>query len=201
MQFPTTKTTLLNNLNGNDSAWSDFFRKYKDIIIDLGKFRGLTDFECDDLVQIVMLRFSQKITNGFVFDRSLAKFRTFFCCLIKGCIYDLLRQRNRYTRPIAELPEISDGNTPDELLDLVLQEKWRKILYDEAMIILAERIDTKTFQAFVLYSEKSCPVKEICALLKISAASVYTAKNRCIELLQKIIKDLQKNDPESLPDE
>lgn len=196
MQFPSTRTTLLNNLNGNDAAWDEFFNKYQPIIVDLGKFKGLTGSECEELVQIVMIRFNRKVVNGFKFDPSLARFRTFFSCLIKGCIYDLLRRRKTPADTLAELPEICDGSAPDELLDMVLQEKWRKIIREEAFAILSQRVDEKTYQAFMLYAVNSRPVKEVAALLKLSAGSVYTAKSRCIDILQEIIKELEKHDPE-----
>lgn len=196
MQFPSTKTTLLNNLNGNDAAWAEFFHRYQEVIADLGRFKGLTACECDDLVQIVMIRFDRKLANGFKFDPSLAKFRTFFSCLIKGCIYDLLRQRDQRTCAVENLPEMCDGSSPDDLLDMVLIEKWRTIIQDEAMAQLAERVDEKTFQAFDLFALKNRPIPEISALLELAPGSIYTAKSRCLNILQEIIKKLNNEDPE-----
>lgn len=64
MRYPTTIKTLIDKLKDGDSvSWDEFYEKYNKIIIDVGHAKGLTDDECNDLVQEVMLRFFQKIVN------------------------------------------------------------------------------------------------------------------------------------------
>ena len=75
MPFPTTKVTLINRLNNDELAWSKFFTRYRTAISDIGKCKGLTPVECDELVQLVMIRFHHKIQNGFRYDQTLARFR------------------------------------------------------------------------------------------------------------------------------
>ena len=93
MSYPTTRTTLLNRLNGDETAWTEFFHRYETAVADIGRYKGLSPDECTDLVQNVMIRFHRKIEAGFNYAPSLAKFRTFFSRLVKGCVYDLLRLR------------------------------------------------------------------------------------------------------------
>ena len=97
MRFPTTRTTLLKQLSAHDeSAWTVFFHAYQPVIRDVGVFKGLTPDECDELVQNTMIRFSHRVDEGFQYDASLARFRTYFNRIIKGCIYDLLRKRRPF---------------------------------------------------------------------------------------------------------
>ncbi|MBP5639801.1 MAG: sigma-70 family RNA polymerase sigma factor [Victivallales bacterium] len=197
MPFPTTKITLLNHLNGDDIAWNEFFARYSPVIADIGKFKGLTPVECEDLVQTVMIRFHKKITEGFKYDRSLAKFRTFFSIIISGCIVDIIRQRDDHkTLTDDEIQNLVDNNSPDELLDMLFMEKWRDILKSEAMIELAKRVDEKTFQAFELHAIHHRPIKDISALLNMSGNQIYVAKNRCTAILKEIIARLNKDDPD-----
>ncbi|MBQ9501613.1 MAG: sigma-70 family RNA polymerase sigma factor [Lentisphaeria bacterium] len=196
MPYPTTRTTLLRSLNSGEAAWTEFFDRYREIIADIGRFKGLSPDECGELVQNVMIRFHNKIQAGFTYDPNLARFRTFFSRLIQGCIWDILRKRDRHCFAVAEVPETAEGERPDELLDMALLEKWRTILSEEAMLELAHRVDEKTFQAFELYALESKPVKETAELLGLSVNSVYVAKTRCIKILRGIVARLNSEDPE-----
>jgi len=198
MSYPTTRTTLLNRLDRDEAAWTEFFHRYETAIFDIGRYKGLSPDECADLVQNVMIRFHRKVEAGFKYDPSLAKFRTFFSKLVKGCVYDLIRKRDRRNVYVADLPERGedDGSRPDEILDMALMEKWRSILREEAMLELARHVDEKTFQAFELYALESKPVKETAELLDLSADSIYVAKTRCIKILRGIVARLNAEDPE-----
>lgn len=196
MPYPTTRTTLLNRLSGDEAAWAEFFDRYRDEIVDLGYFKGLSDDECADLVQNVMIRFFHKVEGGFRYDPTLARFRTFFSRLVKGCIYDLLRRRERHTVAVAELPDIDGGDRPDELLDMAIMEKWRRILREEALLELAQRVDDKTFQAFELYALECDTPRDTAKLLGMSVNSVYVAKSRCLKILREIVSRLNAEDPE-----
>ena len=196
MSYPTTRTTLLDRLNGDEAAWTEFFHRYETAVADIGRYKGLSPDECSDLVQNVMIRFHRKIEAGFKYDPSLAKFRTFLSKLVKGCVYDLIRQRERLRAPLPDLPVPYEGDSPDELLDMALLEKWRTIIREEAMLELAQRVDEKTFQAFELYALESKPVKETAELVGLSVNSVYVAKNRCMKILRETVARLNAEDPE-----
>ena len=196
MPYPTTRTTLLNRLNGDESAWTEFFHRYETAIADIGRYKGLSPDEWSDLVQNVMIRFHRKVEAGFKYDPSLAKFRTFFSKLVKGCVYDLLRLREKRGVPLDGIAVEDDGSRPDELLDMALLEKWRTIIREEAMLELARRVDEKTFQAFELYALEDRPVKETAELLNLSADSVYVAKSRCMKILRGTVARLNAEDPE-----
>ena len=196
MQYPTTRTTLLDRLNGDEAAWTEFFQRYRGAIADIGRYKGLSPDECADLVQNVMIRFHRRIEAGFKYDPALAKFRTFFSRLVKGCVYDLLRLRKKSGVPLDGIAVEDDGSRPDEILDMALMEKWRTIIREEAMLELAQRVDEKTFQAFQLYALEDRPVKETAELLDLSVDSVYVAKTRCVKILREIIRRLNAEDPE-----
>ena len=201
MPYPTTRTTLLDRLNRDEAAWTEFFDRYRDAIVDLGRFKGLSFDECADLVQNVMIRFFHKVEGGFKYDPTLAKFRTFFSRLVKGCIYDLLRLRERQHLACSELSDGDSGDRPDELLDMAIMEKWRYILREEALLELARRVDEKTFQAFELYALECNPPRDTAKLLGMSVGSVYVAKSRCMKILRETVARLNAEDPELKLDE
>ena len=64
LKYPTTKKTLIDRLqDGDDISWNEFYEQYNSIIVDIGRAKGLTEDECNDLVQEVMLRFFKNSTT------------------------------------------------------------------------------------------------------------------------------------------
>lgn len=194
MHFPTTRTTLLDKLSAHDeNAWMEFFRAYQPVIRDIGVFKGLTPDECDELQQNAMIRFQHRVDDGFRYNASLAHFRTYFGKLIRGCVCDLLRKRRDMT---GELPELPDENSPDELLDRLLLEKWRMFLFRQALEKLKTRVNAQTYQIFDLAVLQHEPAENVAELLQVKKAYVYLAAGRCKKHLKEIAAELNRQDGE-----
>ena len=102
LKYPETSKTLLEKMTGGDEvSWEEFIARYSEIIISLGRLKGLTDTECDDLLQEVMFRFFQN-SKTFVFDPGIARFRTYFGRIIHGKIIDILRKRPPVSVPVCD---------------------------------------------------------------------------------------------------
>lgn len=192
MRYPTTRTTLLDRLTSRDeSAWEEFFALYRPIVRDVGAFKGLDEGECDDLVQVVMLRFCRRIDEGFRYDASIARFRTFFNRIVKGCVYDMLRRRRNAGR--AGAAEVAEVDPPDELLDLLLREKWRNLLRLIALEELKKTMKVKTFQIFE-QTAAGRPAAEVAALFGVSPTYVNLIKKRGRDKLARIVRGLDALD-------
>lgn len=198
MRYPTTSKTLLDKLQSGDAvSWTEFFDRYRGIIVSLGNLKGLTPEECDDLVQEVMLCFF-KNSKTFVFNPQIARFRTYFGRIIQARIFDLLRRRyqsNRLASGMVE-PDGSELETPDFLLNEALLCEWRKLLLEDALALLRERVAPETYLAFDLHMRQSLPVEEVVRTLSVNRQFVYTAKTRCLKTLKQIIADWNRQDPE-----
>ena len=198
MRYPTTSKTLLDKLqNGDAVSWTEFFDRYRGIIASLGSLKGLTPEECDDLVQEVMLCFF-KNSKTFVFNPQIARFRTYFGRIIQARIFDLLRRRyqsNRLASGMVE-PDGSELETPDFLLNEALLCEWRKLLLEDALALLRERVAPETYLAFDLHMRQSLPVEEVTRTLSVNRQFVYTAKTRCLKILKQTIADWNRQDPE-----
>ena len=197
MRYPSTSKTLRDKLQSCDAvSWTEFFDRYRGIIISLGNLKGLTPEECDDLVQEVMLCFF-KNSKTFVFNPQIARFRTYFGRIIQARIFDLLRRRYRSNRQVSESE--SDGKepeTPDFLLNEALLCEWRKLLQEDAFALLRERVAPETYLAFDLHMRQSLPVEEVVRTLSVNRQFVYTAKTRCLKILKQTIADWNRQDPE-----
>lgn len=199
MRYPTTRSTLLDRLTARDeSAWEEFFAAYRPIIRDVGAFKGLDETECDDLVQEVMLRFYRRIGDGFAYDASIARFRTYFNRIVKGCVYDCLRRRRGAENPPVQ--EGSEVSPPDEILDMLLLEKWRNFIRQKALEELQNTMAVKTFQIFE-QSTGGRPTAEIAALFDVTPAYVNLIKKRGRDKLARIIRKFDALDGGSGSDE
>lgn len=198
MRYPTTSKTLLDKLQSGDAvSWTEFFDRYRGIIVSLGNLKGLTPEECDDLVQEVMLCFF-KNSKTFVFNPQIARFRTYFGRIIQARIFDLLRRRYQSNRLASgmEEPDGPELETPDFLLNEALLCEWRKLLLEDALALLRKRVAPETYLAFDLHMRQALPVEEVMRTLSVNRQFVYTAKTRCLKTLKQIIADWNRQDPE-----
>ena len=198
MRYPTTSRTLLHKVQSGDAvSWTEFFDRYRGIIISLGNLKGLTPEECDDLVQEVMLCFF-KNSKTFVFNPQIARFRTYFGRIIQARIFDLLRRRYQSNRLASgmEEPDGPELETPDFLLNEALLCEWRKLLLEDALALLRKRVAPETYLAFDLHMRQALPVEEVMRTLSVNRQFVYTAKTRCLKTLKQIIADWNRQDPE-----
>ena len=198
MRYPTTSKTLLDKLQSGDAvSWTEFFDRYRGIIISLGNLKGLTPEECDDLVQEAMLFFFPN-SKSFVFNPQIARFRTYFGRIIQARIFDLLRRRYQSNRLASgmEEPDGPELETPDFLLNEALLCEWRKLLLEDALALLRKRVAPETYLAFDLHMRQALPVEEVMRTLSVNRQFVYTAKTRCLKTLKQIIADWNRQDPE-----
>lgn len=198
MRYPTTSKTLIDKLRDRNSfSWDDFYSRYQGIIIDVGHSRGLTEDECNDLVQEVMLRFFQRLKT-FSFNPDIAKFRTYFSRIITGKIIDIIRKRMTTFPDMLSQDESILGIHPplQEEIDKYIFAEWRKLILQQAKEILKNKVDAKTYQAFELYAEQQRDIRKVSEALGMSPNQIYVAKNRCIKMLNKILREMNKADPD-----
>lgn len=190
MNYPTTQSSLLEKVQqGDEISWHEFYYRYAPVIRCAGKAMNLCDSECDDLLQLVMLKF---FVNGqkYVYRQGKVKFRTYFAKVIHNQAIDMIRRNAARSGEITETVEMS---LPFE--EAFLGE-WRKALLDEAKEELRRRVDEKTYQAFEWYGLQNRPAGQVTEILGMSIASLYTAKSRCTRILKEIIAGYNRNDGE-----
>lgn len=192
MKYPTTSKTLLEKLqNGDTISWHEFYNKYKGIVFIAGKYKGLTDSECEDLMQEVMIRFF-KNSQTFIFDPNVAKFRTYLGRIISGKIIDIIRSR-KHNLPL-DGSLLHNAFFAEDELEKQFCDEWKKMLWEEAEIRLKSKVDAKTFLAYQLFAVQNRPLKDVMTALNLTANQIYLAKSRCIKHMRSIIEDIEGAD-------
>ena len=190
MDYPTTQPSLLERVQqGDEISWNEFYFRYAPVIRAAGSGFSFSDAECDDLVQLVMLKFFTH-SRTFAYRQHEVKFRTYFSRIVRSQAVDMIRRSAARTRVRFEPPE--DPAPFDELF----MEEWRKAVFSEALDELRSRVDEKTFMAFELYGLQNRDVGKVADVLEMTPNQIYVAKNRCIGILRKTIARHNRNDGE-----
>ena len=191
MEYPTTQPSLLDRLQrGDEISWSDFYHRYSPIISCAGRYYHFSDSECEDLVQQVMLKFFAN-SQRFVYRAGQVKFRSYFAKLIHSQVVDNIRRNAVQSRLQATAEDVLHGDFHE-----VFMTEWRKTALAEAKEELKRRVDEKTFQAFEMYGLQNRNAAQVAEILGMSVASLYTAKSRCMKMMQEIIARYNRTDGE-----
>ncbi len=190
MNYPTTQSSLLERVQqGDEISWNEFYFRYAPVIRAAGMGFKFNETECDDLIQQVMLKFFN-YAETFVYRKGEVKFRTYFAQIVRSQAVDMIRKSAAQKNLHYELPD-----NPDPFNELFMEE-WRKAVFEEAKAELRLRVDEKTFMAFELYGLQNRKVDTVADILEMTPNQIYAAKNRCLNILQKIIQRHNENDGE-----
>ena len=180
----TTRSSLLARVcaDGNES-WEEFTRFYLPLLVRFAERLGLQGQDVDEVVQGVLVDFYQARAN-FTYDRSKGRFRGYLKKAVSTKLGKLLREARRAGTPTDEVPE-KWANDLEQRWD----DEYRQHVLREALAVVRAEIEPKTYQAFDLYALQGVDAGEVARFLGISAAAVYTYKNRVLEKLKPIIQE------------
>lgn len=195
--YPSTHKTLLMKIqDGDEISWKEFYDRYSPSILSISGRFGLDPVEADEVRQNVMLKiFQNKLI--FSYNDQRARFRTYFNRIVRSCIIDYLRKKKALS-PETPLENLPDQPAPDKSVneEEIFDEEWRKQCLIDALEILKEHVEPRTFLAFHMTAFQQKKVREVAGFLQMNASQVYLAKSRCIAKLKDIISELQRKDPD-----
>jgi RNA polymerase sigma-70 factor (ECF subfamily) len=175
-------------------SWDEFVRYYSPRIFAWCRRWGAQEADAEDIVQLVLLKLSQKMTD-FAYDPSRS-FRGWLKTITHHAWYDF--QKNH---------RLSDKGSGDSLFvallenveardDLVkrLEEECTRQLLEEAIQRVRLRVAAKTWDAFRLTALEELSGAEAGDRLGIPASQVFVYKFRFQKLLEEEMKRLDDID-------
>ena len=139
----TTRESHLKRLGKNEeTAWNEFYTKYKAMIYAIGTARQLSSEECEDLMQEVAIICSRKLQN-FVYDPERCRFRSFLFKITTNVAFNLLRKK---TKNQAE--ELKDDYSVVPELDIQFMQEYERFLLERSFLILKNSISSESYLAF-----------------------------------------------------
>jgi RNA polymerase sigma-70 factor (ECF subfamily) len=188
-QFPDTRPSLIANLGeGPDgqSAWREFFSRYGPAIYRVGRLRGLSDEDADDIVQQVMVAISSHI-GGFQYDRDRGRFRHWVRTIAENKIRENAR---RAKLPIAREADVTACEDDAPGTEDIWNREWelQDILWclDQA----SDDIAPRRMEAFRLYAIDGVPAAEVAERLNMTIGHVYVIRHLVLNMIRKRIATL-----------
>ncbi len=190
----TTRKSLLDRIkNGDEEAWYDFYERHYRLIYSIGRRFDLPGDLCNDLIQQVMMAvFNNRMT--FRYQPELGKFRSYLFGITKNIIWRIKKGEIQKTATTEILK--SEKEFSEEKMDEIIAEEWHNYLFETLISELRQRVEENTFDAFQMYILQGVKPETVAKTLNISTSAVYVYKNRCMNHLRQLVKEIQQYDPD-----
>ena len=193
--YPSTHKTLLERIRtGDDVSWQEFYDRYSPAVLNICSNAGFSESEGLDILQDVMLKiFRHDLVMRF--DAERARFRTYFNRIVRSCISDFGKKKDRRNEREITGEEIPETPVPADL-ETLIEEEWKNQMLKEALERLRNQVKPETFLAFQLTAIQGKSTKAAAEFIQMDVNMVYVARSRCLARLRKIIEDINREDPE-----
>lgn len=184
----TTRSSLLARVRADgDDVWREFCRFYTPFLERVAGRLGLRGQDVDEVVQGVLVDLYRG-RQGFTYDRSLGRFRDYLKKAVVSRLGKMLREIRRAGTPSGAVPEPWE----DEL-ERHWEREYRQHLLREALAVVREQVEPGTYQAFDLYALQGVDAREVARFLGVSTSAVYTYKNRVLERLRAVVREMSES--------
>jgi RNA polymerase sigma-70 factor (ECF subfamily) len=189
-----TSVTLLGRLALfplDQAAWAEFVRRYGPSVLGWCRRWGAQEADAQDVTQIVLTKLAVRMRN-FAYDPSRS-FRSWLREVSRNAWRDSIDARR---------PDSASGeaDTHELLLrleardDLVrrLEDQFDLELLDAASRRVRERVQPRTWTAYLLTAVDGLSGAEAATRLGMSIAAIFTAKASVLRMLREETRDLER---------
>lgn len=196
--MPNSQTSLsllnrLRNQAGDEHSWHSFVAIYGPRIRSWCLGWGLQSEDADDVTQNVLVAIVQQIEN-FEYDPN-GRFRSWLKTVAYRAWANFLRKSSRNpARPnSAERQALLESVETREDFLAKMDQETERLLLDEAIINIRQRVKRETWQAFEATVLDGLSGAAAAEKLTLPLASVYKAKQRVQEMLKVEIRRIDQD--------
>ena len=196
-RFPETRESLLAVLRGEgaDSGWRVFFERYAPAVLHVARFRGLTQHDAEDIVQLVMLELSKKI-SGFRYDADRGRFRNWVRTIAERKIIDFHRKKRPELIGDKELTARADD---ERSVSKAWNTEWRLMDIEYCLERLSTEVSRRHMQVFRMYVLEGFSAKQISDRLGCPTSYVYVVRGRLLKRLKSHMESLENSAKQAAP--
>jgi RNA polymerase sigma-70 factor (ECF subfamily) len=189
----STSVSLIRRVRAVEpGAWETLLKLYGPLVYACARRQGAPRDDAADLVQIVFLAVWKNLPN-FSLDRLDASFRGWLRTITINAIREQLRRQKGHATVIASaLSEIADSAASLSAYDDAVENPDDEMFGDlthQALRVVRETMDARTWEAFWNSTIEEKPVAEIAAALGMTPAAVRQAKYRVLCRLRVLLAD------------
>jgi RNA polymerase sigma-70 factor, ECF subfamily len=190
-----TSLTLLEAIKDSEDyqAWNRFVSRYTPMITSFAKRFCLDASDVDDVGQETLLSFLRNYRQG-QYDQNKGKLRSWLFGIAHHKVIDIQRRKNREI--VIPDERSSTGffakiESSDEMAK-VWDEEWQRSILRACMEEVAKEMNPQTLSAFEFYVIRQWPVEAVTRHLEISSNTVYIAKNRVLNRIRKVKREMEE---------
>jgi RNA polymerase sigma-70 factor (ECF subfamily) len=184
---------------GDQAAWEDFVRYYREFIHMVLNQMGLRSGDVDDLVQDILIQIWKSLPNH-IYDKDRAQFRTWLSRLIRNQVRNHYRTTKRRDRKHAAMVETGEEDyiavVTEPEVERIIQQEWEVHIIQLAIENIKQLFSERSIKAFSM-SIDGFDTTEIADHLGVKPNSVVKLKSRVKARLVKEIHRL-RNELESI---
>lgn len=184
----STPVTLLQRVaRGNDpQAWQMLVEILLPSLLEWGGRMNLPPEELEDIVQDLFIHLFA-VLPSFEYDKT-KRFRGWLRTILKRRVIDWHRRRKRKASSLESL----DGPCEPYEIDIpeLDDQEFQRWLWWAALDLVRNEFSEKTWRSFWEHTVQGRSAADVAAELKIKVDSVYVAKRRVCDLLQKRFGDI-----------
>ena len=190
-----TNTTLLLGLKDlrDETAWRQFDRRYRPLILNVACRLGLQDSDAEDAAQETIAAFIDAYRQE-KYDKDKGKLRVWLYGIARHKIRDILRKRSRGEKPITDKTDATQfiNQVEDTHIESAWEEEWEKAVLRQVLEEVRQQINPQMFESFYLYALEQWPAKRVAAHLQISEDLVYQNKRRTLLKLRESLPRMEE---------
>jgi RNA polymerase sigma-70 factor (ECF subfamily) len=196
VEMTVTSATLLSAIKDpqDSRAWGRFNARYHPMIIAFARKLGLSLTDAEDVGQEALMAFVQMYLEGR-YDREKGRLRSWLFGIVHRKVVDLHRKQGREIA-IGNKTEgpglISQVEFPENKMEAVWEEEWQYQVLKACLQEVAKEVKPQTLAAFELYVLKQWPVEKVAAHLGMTVSSIYTAKTRILDHIQRVKQQIEE---------
>jgi RNA polymerase sigma-70 factor (ECF subfamily) len=146
-----TRLSLLSRVRdpADQAAWTEFERRYHDLIRHYALARGLQFCDAEDVCQVVFLRLSRYLRN-FRYQPGRGRFRSYLGAVVRNVVNTQLACPECRTRPVDEAEDAAFG-LPDpgpQGADELWEREWMEHHYRRALQAVRSEVDARSVAVF-----------------------------------------------------
>lgn len=182
-----TQPSLLSQVRDpqNQQAWSQFERKYRDLLLCYATRRGLQPADAEDVRQQVMLNLS-KYLRDFKYDGNRGRFRSYLGRMVRHAVAQHFAKRKEGEIPIDTRIQAALSDDDASRADAAWEEEWTNHHYRMAMETICKQVEPRTASVFDRFVAGESAEK-IAADAGMSVDAVQKIKQRMRDRLAKQI--------------
>lgn len=199
-QWVPTRRSLIDRLRRSncEADWQTFFDTYWRLIYGTARKGGLSDQECEEVVQETVVSVFKQLPE-FEYEPAKGSFKSWLFQLTQWRILDQLRKRKRQQRLVDNLGDEEINSIPDTAAQEITahwEAEWENNLLRTGLDRLKTRVDPKHYQIFFLSELQGWDGAKVAKWLGVTRSQVYTVSHRLRQQLMEIVDKL-KSSPET----